>query len=250
MKKTVLGVIPARFASTRFPGKPLAKIQGKEMILWVVDGAKQSKSLTELVVATDDQRIFEVVTRAGTRAVMTSPDLPTGTDRIYQALTQMSGHYDAVVNIQGDEPLVRGELIDKLVEPLIVDADIQMSTLAQPLIDLDLESLNSVKVVTNKKSEALYFSRFAIPFSRVKPESLSSLGCSYKHLGMYAYKTSFLREFCMTPPVELEVFESLEQLRALALGARIKVVLVSEKTWGVDTPEDLEKIEELLRTSQ
>lgn len=248
MKPSVLGVIPARFASTRFPGKPLAKIQNREMILWVIEGAKKSQSLADLVVATDDLRIAEVVERAGCKAVMTDAELPTGTDRIFSALQKMGRSFDTVVNIQGDEPLVSGELIDKLVAPMIQDPTLEMATLAQPLVAEDLETLNSVKVVVNRKSEALYFSRYSIPFSRVRPVHLERIQSSFKHVGMYAYKTSFLAEFCRTAPVELEVHESLEQLRALAMGGRIKVVVVDEKSWGVDTPEDLAKIEEILRT--
>ncbi len=247
MKPSVLGVIPARFASTRFPGKPLAKIQNREMILWVIEGARQSQSLSELVVATDDLRIAEVVEKAGCKAVMTDARLPTGTDRIFSAQKILGKKFDAVVNIQGDEPLVSGALIDTLVAPLMADPTLEMATLAQPLVLEDLDSLNSVKVVVNRRSEALYFSRFSIPFSRVRPASVGLIQSSFKHVGMYAYKTSFLAEFCQTAPTELETHESLEQLRALAMGARIKVIVVNEKSWGVDTPEDLAKIEDILR---
>jgi 3-deoxy-manno-octulosonate cytidylyltransferase (CMP-KDO synthetase) len=248
----VLGVIPARFASTRFEGKPLAKIRGREMILWVLEGAKRATLLDDLLVATDDSRIAAVVQAAGHQAVMTDSNLPSGTDRIFAALqaqTQVNGqNYEIVVNIQGDEPLVTGTLIDQLIEPMMKEPDLEMATLAHTLSDDELLSMNSVKVVINSRHEALYFSRFPIPFSRVKPAPGAVISCAYKHVGMYAYKASFLQVFCGAPQAEIEVHESLEQLRALALGARIKVVLVNERPWGVDTLQDLAKIEEILRS--
>lgn len=244
----VLGVIPARYASTRFPGKPLAKIQGKEMILWVIEGAKKSKSLNEVIVATDDERIAEVVKKSGTRVVMTDSELPTGTDRIWAAVK--NENCDVVVNIQGDEPLVTGTLVDSLVAPMLADANLEMATLGHALSADDVGSLNVVKVVMNQKGDALYFSRFGIPYSRVNAKHSSDIhGSVYgalKHVGMYAYRKSFLKEFCATAPVEIEKAESLEQLRALHLGARIRVIQVQESSLGVDTPEDLKKVEAFL----
>jgi 3-deoxy-manno-octulosonate cytidylyltransferase (CMP-KDO synthetase) len=231
MSSRVIGVIPARFASTRFPGKPLAKIKGKEMILWVLEGALTAKSLSEVIVVTDDARIEKVVTAAGGKAVMTDSDLPSGSDRIWAAVKSLP--VDIIVNIQGDEPLVKGELVDQLVEPLLKDAKLEMSTLAHEISKEELSSPNSVKVVLDGKSNALYFSRLAMPGS-------------LKHIGMYAYRKDFLKMYCDTPQIEIEKAESLEQLRALYLGATIRVVKVKEKSWGVDTPEDLAKIEQML----
>jgi 3-deoxy-manno-octulosonate cytidylyltransferase (CMP-KDO synthetase) len=246
----VIGIIPARFAATRFPGKPLAKIQNKEMILWVVEGAKRARTLRDVVVATDDDRIFQVVTRAGYRAVMTEPELPSGTDRIFAAIQslQQTAHqnWDLVVNIQGDEPLITGELIDQLVLPMLKDPGLEMGTLGHSLSADELDSSNCVKVVLNQKGEALYFSRFPIPYSRVRPRD-GFFPAALKHIGMYAYRLSFLEKYCVAPQSPLELAEGLEQLRALDMGARIKVVAVQEKSWGVDTPEDLAKIEEILR---
>jgi 3-deoxy-manno-octulosonate cytidylyltransferase (CMP-KDO synthetase) len=245
----VLGVIPARYASTRFEGKPLALIRGREMILWVCDGARQSRQLEEIWVATDDERIASVVRAAGFQAVMTDPALPSGTDRIQAALEKnLQKKFDIVVNIQGDEPLISGALIDRLIEPMLQESSLEMATLAHTLSSDELKSVNAVKVVVNQRGEALYFSRFPIPFSRVQHEEKAPISCAFKHIGMYAYRTSFLRQFCAAPQAEIEIHESLEQLRALALGARIKVVLVNERPWGVDTPQDLAKIEEILRS--
>lgn len=244
----VIGVIPARYASTRFPGKPLAKIQGREMILWVIDGAKKSKKLQEVIVATDDQRIADVVEKAGTRAIMTDSELPSGTDRIWQAIKDEN--CDVVINIQGDEPLVTGTLVDALAEPMLQDPSLEMATLGHALNVEDLQSLNVVKVVSNQKGDALYFSRFPIPYSRVNAKHScdihGSVYGSLKHIGMYAYRKSFLKDFCQTAPVEIEKAESLEQLRALHLGARIRVIQVQESSLGVDTPEDLKKVEAYL----
>jgi 3-deoxy-manno-octulosonate cytidylyltransferase (CMP-KDO synthetase) len=239
---TVVGVIPARYASTRFPGKPLAKICGKEMILWVVEGALKAKSLDQVLVATDDQRIIDVVQAAGYQAVLTDSDLPSGTDRIYQAIAGLN--FEIVVNIQGDEPLISGDLIDSLVEPMLQNFEIEMTTAAHLIGPEELNSSNSVKVVVNSRSEAIYFSRFPIPYSRVVP--IDNYPSSQKHIGLYAYRYKFLEQFCKTSPSDIEIAESLEQLRALSMGAKIKVVTVQQKSWGVDTPDDILKIENLM----
>lgn len=244
----VIGVIPARYASTRFPGKPLAKIQGREMILWVIDGARRAKSLQEVIVATDDERIVEVVEKSGARAIMTDSELPSGTDRIWAAVK--NENCDVVVNIQGDEPLVTGTLVDALVSPMLADTNLEMATLGHALNVEDMNSMNVVKVVMNLHGDALYFSRFAIPYSRVNAKHSADIhGSVYgalRHVGMYAYRKSFLKQFCATQPVEIEKAESLEQLRALHLGARIRVIQVQESSLGVDTPEDLKKVEAYL----
>jgi len=244
----VLGVIPARYGATRFPGKPLEKILGKELIVWVIEGAKQSKLLSEVLVATDDQRIAAVAMKAGVRVVMTESALPSGSDRIWAAIK--NENCDVVINIQGDEPLITGVLIDRLIEPMLKDTTLEMATLAHPLTsDEELHSMNAVKVVVNQKGEALYFSRYAIPYSRLSAKQ-AGLGGALKHIGLYAYRKNFLGQFCAAPPAEIEKAESLEQLRALHLGARIKVVTVRENLVGVDTPEDLRKVEGILKATQ
>jgi 3-deoxy-manno-octulosonate cytidylyltransferase (CMP-KDO synthetase) len=254
---TVIGVIPARWGSTRFPGKPLALIAGKPLLQWVIEGVKNSKRLSKICVATDDERILALAKSCGVEAVMTSSDLVTGTDRVWQAVQSLSGDAqsgDVVVNIQGDEPLIDGALLDRLIAPFENDADLEMATLGRTLDLESLESRNTAKIVLNHRDEALYFSRFAIPYSRELPNTQclqnSQFSGSLKHIGIYAYRRSFLARFCAQAPTEVEHFEGLEQLRALYLGARIKVVRVEHDSWGVDTPEDVQKIEKILSQRQ
>ena len=244
-----IGIIPARWASTRFPGKPLALISGRPLLAWVIEGAKTSKLLSEIAVATDDERIAKIARECGVQALMTDSDLPTGTDRIWQASQQMAAltDTDVVVNIQGDEPLIEGSLLDRLIEPFQSDSQLEMATLGRAL---DLESLNSsqvAKIVVNVRGEAMYFSRFPIPYSREKELESSRLRTTLKHIGLYGYTQEFLQKFCSSPVADIERYESLEQLRALYLGAKIKVLQVEKPTYGVDTPEDLQKLEALLK---
>lgn len=173
---------------------------------------------------------------------MTRPDCPTGTDRLFEATQTLN--FDVVLNIQGDEPLINQEHIDPLVQAFLQEPKLDMATLAHPLLADDVNNLNAVKVITNVKNEAIYFSRFAIPYSR---EGFSLHGPALKHIGLYAYSKAFLREFCSSPQAAIEKFESLEQLRALYLGAKIKVLRVEKPTYGVDTPEDLQKLEASLK---
>ena len=239
----VIGVIPARFSSTRFPGKPLAKILGKPMIQWVIEGTKKSKLISEVWVATDHPEIQSVAVSSGARVAMTDPNLATGSDRVWSAVKSES--FDIVVNIQGDEPLIEGKILDALVEPMLKDSSVSMATLGR-MMDLEaLQSSNTAKIVLNKNGEALYFSRFPIPFSK-QVATEKPTGC-LKHIGLYAYRKDFLQRFCEQPPVEIELLEGLEQLRALYLGAKIKVVKVDSDSWGVDTPDDVEKIEKRMR---
>ena len=240
----IVGVIPARFGSTRFPGKPLVNLKGRPLIQWTVEGAKKSKLLSEVIVATDHEGIKAAAEAVGVKVVMTDSDLPTGSDRIHAAIKDVA--CDVVVNIQGDEPLVTGELIDRLAQVFVDDPAMDMATLAHPISAEELQSLNSVKVVTNIRDEALYFSRYAIPYSRVSAVEAGSMEGCLKHIGMYAYSKSFLKQFCEAPPALIEKAESLEQLRALYLGAKIKVIRVKEASIGVDTPEDLVRLEKLL----
>jgi 3-deoxy-manno-octulosonate cytidylyltransferase (CMP-KDO synthetase) len=260
-----VGVIPSRFASTRFPGKPLAKIAGRPLLEHVILGARRSEKLSEILVATDHEEIAALAQRLGARVVMTAPDLPTGTDRVWAALKEAGlTHVDVAVNIQGDEPLIQAEPLDALVQAFEGRPQVDMATLGRGM-DLStpegleaLQSVTTAKIVLNEADQALYFSRFAIPFSRVKPlapgdaskipgsQEIRMPKSVLKHVGIYAYRPRFLERFCAAPPCELELFEGLEQLRALSLGAKIHVVRTHHESWGVDTPEDVEKIEKML----
>lgn len=240
----IVGVIPARYGSTRFPGKPLVALQGRPLIQWTIEGARQSKLLADLIVATDDPRIKIAAEAVGCKVEMTDSELPSGSDRINAAVKNVE--CDVVVNIQGDEPLVTGSLVDQLAQAFIDVVNLDMATLAQPMAKEDLQSMNAVKVILNCQDEALYFSRFPIPYSRIKVDEFGAFEGCLKHIGMYAYSKKFLKKFCESPQALIEKAESLEQLRALYLGAKIKVLRVSEHSIGVDTPEDLQKIEELL----
>ncbi|WP_374078063.1 3-deoxy-manno-octulosonate cytidylyltransferase [Bdellovibrio bacteriovorus] len=240
----IVGVIPARYGSTRFPGKPLVNLKGRPLIQWTIEGAKKSRLLNDLIVATDDERIKAAAEAVGAKVVMTASELPTGSDRIHAAIKDIA--CDVVVNIQGDEPLVTGELIDRLAQVFVNEPTMDMATLAHPISEEELQSPNAVKVVMNHKDEALYFSRYAIPYSRSKASEMGTYEGCFKHIGMYAYSKKFLKEFCEAPPALIEKAESLEQLRALYLGAKIKVIRVKEASLGVDTPEDLVRLEKLL----
>ena len=237
----VIGVIPARYASTRFPGKPLKKIAGKELLAWVIEDVLQSKKIDQVMVATDHLEIAKIAERYNIPAIMTDSDLATGSDRVWAAVQHME--CDIVVNIQGDEPLITASVLDKLVAAFEQNPRAEMATLARSINEADLASPNTAKIVLNKNSEAIYFSRFAIPFSRLANASRS---VCLKHIGIYAFKKTFLKEFCQCPPTDLEMAEGLEQLRALYLGAKIAVVEVDHDSWGVDTPDDVAKVEALL----
>lgn len=266
-----IGVIPARFGSTRFPGKPLVLINGKPLLTHVIDGARQAKRLDEIIVATDDARIRELAEKSGARAFMTDPNLPSGTDRTWAALEAagLTGA-DVVLNIQGDEPLVEGDPLDSLVAAFDGRPQIEMATLGRE-IDFStsdgmtaLNSLMTAKIVVTQDDRALYFSRFPIPFSRVaaggalasgpearvKSISAAEKSAVLKHVGIYAFRPAFLKRFCHAEPCALELYEGLEQLRALHLGAMIHVVRTRHESWGVDTPQDVEKIEKMLSLKQ
>jgi 3-deoxy-manno-octulosonate cytidylyltransferase (CMP-KDO synthetase) len=245
-------VIPARWASSRFPGKPLVKIQGREMILHVLDRVQAAAKIlkfSSVVVATDDQRIADLVRAHSGDVQMTSAQHLTGTDRIFEVakLRQWSDD-DVVVNIQGDEPLVSQDWILALIQIFIDRPETEMSTLGSDLSLEDLQSKNSVKVLTSQSGRGIYFSRFAIPFSRSEPklEDLKN-GQILKHLGLYAYRVESLKRICQAPAAKIEISESLEQLRALNLDIVIQVQKVTGQSVAIDTPEDLEKIESLLR---
>lgn len=241
MKKTPVAVIiPARYASTRFPGKPLALLAGKPMIQHVWEKAIASKA-DAVAVATDDERIAAAVEKFGGKAIMTSPDHPSGTDRIAEAARAFDG-VETVINIQGDEPLIPTALVDELIDLMTSDRTIEMATVAVPA-DRTKMTENNVKVVFGTSNQALYFSRSEIPFVRqggVDP------GC-YLHWGIYAYRKDILERFVQLPPGKLENSEKLEQLRALENGIGIKVITSVLTTIGVDTPEDLARAEASLK---
>jgi 3-deoxy-manno-octulosonate cytidylyltransferase (CMP-KDO synthetase) len=239
----IVGVIPARFGSTRFPGKPLVPIAGKPLLQWVIEGARQAKSLRDVIVATDHPDIEKLAKRVGAAVVMTDPNLPSGSDRVWAAVKDRD--VDVVLNIQGDEPLVSGPLLDALTKPFSEEPKLEMATLGRSLKPADLESRQTAKIVLNERSEALYFSRFPIPYSRVDAPSHGAV--CLKHIGIYAFQKRFLERFCAHAPTALEQAEGLEQLRALYLGARIRVVQVEHESWEVDVPEDVAKLEALLK---
>lgn len=240
----ILGIIPARYGSTRFPGKPLADIGGKSMIMRVVERASACASLSAVIVATDDERIAQHVRDAGAAVVLTSPHHPSGTDRCYEALTKSGMDADAVINIQGDEPFVHASQIDALAALLKRD-DVNIATLAKPIHDAStLFDPNKVKVVFNQTSgRALYFSRHAIPFVKSVPQEEWLQHASYfKHLGLYGYKTDTLARLVQLAVSPLEQAESLEQLRWLENGYSLHVAITDRETPAIDTPQDLEHL--------
>jgi 3-deoxy-manno-octulosonate cytidylyltransferase (CMP-KDO synthetase) len=232
----IIGIIPARYGSTRLPGKPLADINGQTLIERVWRRAIRAKSLSRVLVATDDGRIAAAVAKFGGEAVLTPKSCPSGTDRL--AVVARRLNCDVVVNIQGDEPFLAPASIDRLVSPFFIDPDLQMATLSAPLPTLDLDNPGCVKVVCNREGYALYFSRAGIPFVR-SPLHTGARSPYRLHLGMYAYRRRFLLKFARWPRTPLEKLEQLEQLRALEHGVKIRVLSVSRPTLSVDTPEDL-----------
>jgi 3-deoxy-manno-octulosonate cytidylyltransferase (CMP-KDO synthetase) len=251
MKLRFIGIIPARYASTRFPAKPLAMLGGKTVIQRVYE--QVSSVLDNVCVATDDDRIREAVEAFGGRVVMTSPDHKSGTDRICEAYnklypsTDKDTSTDIIINIQGDEPFIQPSQIKTVME-CFNDSHTQIATLGKPFTDIEaLKNPNSPKIVVDNYGYAMYFSRSVIPFIRGKEES-EWIG-SYpflKHIGLYAYRSDVLKEVTKLPQSSLELAESLEQLRWLQNGYRIKVGLTDVETIGIDTPEDLEKAEAFL----
>ncbi len=236
-------IIPARYASTRFPGKPLADMNGKCMIQRVYEQVK--KCISDVYVATDDNRIANAVTQFGGNAIMTSDKHRSGTDRCYEALTKINGTFDAVINIQGDEPFIKPEQI-KAIMACFDTPETEIATLVRPFTEDDgfdaLFNSNSPKVILNKKGEAIYFSRSIIPYIRnFKHTEWLKHHVFYKHIGMYAYRNDILKEITALPQTPLEIAESLEQLRWIENGYKIKVGITTQETIGIDTPEDMEK---------
>ncbi len=243
-----VGIIPARYASTRFPGKPLVDILGKPMIQRVYE--RVSECLDSVYVATDDDRIRQAVESFGGKVVMTSPHHQSGTDRCYEAITIIQGQYDVVINIQGDEPFIHLSQIES-IQSCFNDPKTQIATLVKPFQQSDgreaLFNPNSPKVVVDAEGFALYFSRSVIPYCRgAQMDEWLDHQRYYKHIGMYAYRTEVLKEITRLPQSSLEKAESLEQLRWLENGYKIKTKITEIETAGIDTPEDLEKAIQLL----
>ena len=245
----ILGIIPARYGSTRFEGKPLALINGKMMIQRVYEQAKKADKLAEVVVATDDERIFNAVVGFGGKAVMTSANHKSGTDRCREVVDKIGTGFDAVINIQGDEPYINPLQINQIAE-LISDKNTPLASLCKPISDYDeLVSHNAVKVVFDKDGKALYFSRYAIPFMRnVEDDKIwMSKRTFYKHIGIYAYKCNVLKEISAMPQSGLELAESLEQLRWLENGYTVRMGVTEFESYSVDVPEDITKIEKIFK---
>jgi 3-deoxy-manno-octulosonate cytidylyltransferase (CMP-KDO synthetase) len=254
---TVVAVIPARYASTRFPGKALAPIGGKPMIQHVYERVRKARYVEEVLVATDDERIRAAVEGFGGQAVMTSPNHPSGSDRIAEAVE--GTEFEWVVNVQGDEPLLAPQDIDAAVLPLLGNAEIPISTLAKRIqAEHEFFDPNVVKVVVDAMGFALYFSRSPIPYNRAAWEKLSDGEIlqgnhievpepSFKHIGLYVYRREVLTALTATPPTPLELSEGLEQLRALESGYKIQVIETERDSIGVDVPEDILRVEEYLK---
>jgi 3-deoxy-manno-octulosonate cytidylyltransferase (CMP-KDO synthetase) len=244
MPDQIIGFIPARYASTRLPGKPLLDIAGIPMIVRVLQGASQAKTLSRILVLTDDQRIFDTVVKYQGEALLTPASCRNGTERIASVLDKIP--CSIAVNIQGDEPLISGKLIDRAVQPLLDDPEITVSTLACPISEAgELSDASIVKVICDRNNYALYFSRSPIPFPdylllNSKGHQIKK-GIWWKHIGLYVYYPEIVKLMLFTTPTTLETAEKLEQLRLLELGLKIRVVKVDANLIGVDTMEDLEK---------
>lgn len=242
----ILGIIPARYASSRFPAKPLADLGGQSMIKRVYQQAKKCEELSQVIVATDHPIIFDHVNDFGGMVCMTSDLHPSGTDRCYEVLSKQEAKYDYVINIQGDEPFIAPQQIELLASML--DGKTELATLIKRLESQEqLLNPNLVKVIFNKHHEALYFSRSPIPYWRGKETDWVHQHHYYKHIGLYAYRTDILEKITQLKPSTLERAESLEQLRWLENGYKIKVAETSLETVGIDTPEDLEQARHYLR---
>ena len=236
-----VAVIPARYKSSRFPGKPLADIFGKPMVWWVYQQCLKTKMITDVYVATDDERIYEECKKQEMNVIMTSSSNPTGTDRVAEASYSIEG--DVFINVQGDEPIISPQMIDQLAV-IFEDADVYYASLMNEITDdKEIKSPNVVKVVTDKNGYAMYFSRSVIP-SNIKDGKIAK---TYRHVGIYAYKKDFLKEIRNTQQSELELGEGIEPLRMLELGYKIKMGKTTFSSIGVDTPEDLERVKAIMR---
>ena len=235
-------IIPARYGSTRLPGKPLAMIGDKPMIQRVYEQVSKATEIEQVIVATDDQRVYDAVVAFGGQAMMTRPDHLTGTDRLAEVAATHT-EIDVIINVQGDEPLIDANVIDALAREFKEDSSLQMGTVGCPLLEEEYNEPSAVKVIVNRLGNAMYFSRSLIPYPRnafVQPP--------LKHVGMYGYQRQFLLDYAKMEPTPAELTESLEQLRALENGYTIRVITTNQRFVGVDTPEDLDRVNEIFRT--
>lgn len=252
MKRLVLGpdikviaIIPARYASERFPGKVIVPLAGKPLVVHAYEGAMQSRLVSDAVVATDDERVVEALLPFGVKVAMTRRDHATGTDRIAELAADSDA--DVIVNVQADEPQIDPDLIDATVQPLLDDPELPMATARHPIRDRSLiADPNCVKVVCDERGRALYFSRTPIPFLRGDAHDAETEDIYWQHIGLYVYRREFLLEYAKMTPTPLEKFERLEQLRALENGYSIAVVEAEKPCIGVDTPEDLLRVQEAM----
>lgn len=238
----IVGIIPARFASTRLPGKPLLDIGGKPMLQHTYESAKKSKLLSDIVIAVDDERVYEAAKSFGAEVQMTPRELATGSDRIAYVAKKIFTS-EIIVNIQGDEPFIPGQMIDEAIEPLLFDKNVEISTLAKKITSTDeLNSPSIPKVVFDYNNYALYFSRYPIPYVRdtVSDNQKLRIAEIYKHIGLYVYRKESLIKFTSLRPTDLEKYEKLEQLRMLENEMKIKVVVTERESLSVDTQDDLE----------
>ena len=242
-----IGLIPARLSSKRLKNKPLQLINGRPMCLHVAESLIKTKVFDQVVVATDSKEVMDIFKEHKAQAVMTDPNHPSGTDRIHEVVIKLGLNDGVVFNVQGDEPFIYKD--DLLSLKKVMEEGAKMASLYEPLTGDDVEDLNKVKVLINKKNEAIYFSRFGIPFSRCRPGQNGKAldeGFVGKHIGLYAYHVKFLQDFCNYGEGYFEFFEKLEQLRALEMGAAIKMILTKNSYQSVDTLEDLKKANELI----
>ncbi len=242
----IVAIIPSRYGSTRFPGKPLALIKGKPMIQWVCENVSKAEKVSEVYVATDDQRIYDAVNSFGGKALMTSDKHTCGTDRLAECaeILKLSDE-DIVLNIQGDEPLIRKEMVEDLIS-CFDTPDVYMGTLKKRIeVEEELDNPNVVKVITDVNDNAIYFSRFCLPYVRD-----GSKIDHYKHIGAYGYTAKFLKQYSKMDKTSLEIAESLEQLRAIQNGLMIRVKETKYQTVGVDTPEQLKQVEEIMENKK
>ncbi|MEW6654069.1 MAG: 3-deoxy-manno-octulosonate cytidylyltransferase [Bacteroidota bacterium] len=238
----IVGIIPARFASSRLMGKPLAVIGGKPMIQHTYNSAKKSKLLDKVIIAVDDEKVFQVVKSFGAEAFMTPKDCASGSDRI-ALVTENIPDAHIIVNIQGDEPFIKGKMIDQAIEPLLFDKKVNLSTLARRITNVEeMKSPAAVKVVFDYHNFAMYFSRSPIPFVRDARTNLERVQSAeiYKHIGLYVYRREVLLKFTTLRPTDLEQIEKLEQLRFLEHGFKMKIVVTEYDSLSVDTPRDLD----------
>jgi 3-deoxy-manno-octulosonate cytidylyltransferase (CMP-KDO synthetase) len=238
-----IGVIPTRFGSTRLMGKPLADIGGKPMIQHTYESVKKSKLLHDVIIAVDDEKLYEIATGFGANVIMTPQDIKTGSDRIAYIVKGLP-KADIIVNIQGDEPFIKGKMIDEAIEPLLFDKKVNVATLARRITSInELKSEAIPKVVFDYNNYALYFSRSPIPFVREARTDHDKINRAeiYKHIGLYVYRKNTLLKFTSLKPTDLELTENLEQLRMIENGIKIKIVVTDYDCISVDTPEDLER---------